>query len=736
VRSRHCVRRDEHGHVHEAARHIVDVPAGVGSMRVVAVGAKGGDGYHKDGPGGFGARVTADVPVQPGSMLFLFVGGRGGDGQAIAYGGPGGGGGASDVRTDGHTPLTTLDTRLLVAGGGGGGGRGIAPAPPGGNAGMPGGASPASRSGGGSSGGGQAGIPAGTGAGGTAGTTLDYQGQSGFAGTRGAGGGGAWFGPPLEGPEVPGGYNGGGGGGGGVFRVGPGPVAGTYSYATRYGGGGGGGGLNGGGGGGGSGSVDTQHLRTDIGSGGGGGGSNLVPAGGTATTDTTGEASITLSFADDVGPTATFAALPVVTREPPTLSGTSATGLGDGAVRIEVFEGATAAGDPRWSWTATRDERTGAWSDPFGARPDGQYTVRVTQRDGAGNVGPATTRTVVIDTAAPVVSLTSPASETRTNDATPTLGGIAGREPFDGETVEVVTHGLDGLVASARTVTRDGTTGAFAATPATALADGVYWTVAKQQDAAGNVGTAAVHWLVVDTRAPAPTLTTPAASASVTSPATIAGTGDTALGDVRTVEVTVHRGTSTAGAVVATLQATVGEDGGYRVDTPALGDGTYTARVRQSDTAGNTGTTTARTFAVDGTAPTVSLAAPASPAADTTPALTGAGGTGAGDVRTVEVTVHRGTSTAGTVVATLEAPVGEDGSFRVDTPNLGDGPTPRGPGSATPPATPARAPRARSPSTPPHRPSRSRRRPPRRRTRRPRSPVRPAPPRATGPPST
>ena len=125
------------------AEQSFEVPAGVTSLIVEAVGAAGGDGYNTDndpdtvrGLGGDGGRVIATVAVTPGEMLYIQVGGRG---QDAAEGTPGlggyngggdgadsqfnpsyygaGGGGASDVRIGGQG----LADRVVVAGGGGGG---------------------------------------------------------------------------------------------------------------------------------------------------------------------------------------------------------------------------------------------------------------------------------------------------------------------------------------------------------------------------------------------------------------------------------------------------------------------------------------------------------------------------------------------------------------------------------------------------------------------------------------
>jgi hypothetical protein len=271
------------------------VPAGVTEVRVVAIGAAGGNGgtwrgvpgpTPAAGAGADGAQLAGDVAVSPGEVLYVEVGGVGGQGfagssfnfgtSAFNGGGPGGdqtamgggdsgggGGGASDVRavscaTACPGDAVSLASRLLVAAGGGGGGGGGSSGDGGVGSGGPGGAasavaadgSPGGPVPGGSPGlGGGGALPAGGGAAGAGGL--------GCAGAIAATGGG---------PGV--------GGGGGL--------------ASNAGGGGGGGYYGGGGGGVGCGSPVA-------GAGGGGGGSSYGPPGTSVTEDTTGLPSVTVT---------------------------------------------------------------------------------------------------------------------------------------------------------------------------------------------------------------------------------------------------------------------------------------------------------------------------------------------------------------------------------------------------------------------------------------------------------
>ncbi len=331
-----------------AAAQTFDVPAGVTSLEVTAVGARGGFGGAS--PGGYGARVTGTVAVTPGQRLWIMVGGNGNSARMYLPpagwngGAPSGGtsqhydagegGGASDVRRcapGAPTEECGADDplgRLLIAGGGGGaGGNAMSPYDAngaGGNAGAAGAtASDTARgpAGGGGAGGSAAGGAAGSSGGGDAPAA---------AGTLGRGGGGA---TGYDGGQHPG-----GGGGGG-----------------RYGGGGGG-------------SVGYY-------AGGGGGGSSLVPAGGTESTDATGSGQITLSW--EVGAPATI--------DRPTLAQRAILADGRATTTVEVVvrdaAGAPVRGaDVSFSATAPAPQ-LGAVTD----NGDGSYSATVTAGEARGS---------------------------------------------------------------------------------------------------------------------------------------------------------------------------------------------------------------------------------------------------------------------------------------------------------------------------------------------------------------
>jgi Big-like domain-containing protein len=110
--------------------------------------------------------------------------------------------------------------------------------------------------------------------------------------------------------------------------------------------------------------------------------------------------------------------------------------------------------------------------------------------------------------------------------------------------------------------------------------------------------------------APAVTLTTPADNSFTKSTSvTLSGAAGTASGDSTTVNVEVYSGATVTGTPVLT-RAVTRSTTTWSTAVTTLGQGTYTARATQADSAGNTGTTATRTFTIDTTAPTrVSISA-------------------------------------------------------------------------------------------------------------------------------
>jgi Big-like domain-containing protein len=109
---------------------------------------------------------------------------------------------------------------------------------------------------------------------------------------------------------------------------------------------------------------------------------------------------------------------------------------------------------------------------------------------------------------------------------------------------------------------------------------------------------------VSDWVAPVVTLALPADGALTNNGTpTLSGNAGTASGDGTTVTVRIYSGTTATGTPVQTLTPTA-VSGTWSTTAATLTSATYTARVTQADSLGNTGTSAPHTFTVDTIAPT------------------------------------------------------------------------------------------------------------------------------------
>jgi Bacterial Ig-like domain len=241
-----------------------------------------------------------------------------------------------------------------------------------------------------------------------------------------------------------------------------------------------------------------------------------------------------------------------------------------------------------------------------------------------------------------------------TRDATPSITGTG----TPGATIEVTIGGQ----TLRTTVAADGT---WSVTPTVALADGTYTAEVRQIDAQGRTSEPAQVVVTIDTGMPsvAAVLATSSdsgiASDAVTNDATPTLSGIGKPGDTVTVVIDGQ-----------TLTTTVAADGTWSV-TPAtpLADGSYTAQVTVSDTAGNS-TTASVPLTVDTTIGAAAVLASGSDTgtasdaitSDSTPTIEGAGTPG--DSITVVIAGQ-----------TLTTTVAADGTCRQRPPRWPMGPT-------------------------------------------------------------
>ena len=206
------------------------------------------------------------------------------------------------------------------------------------------------------------------------------------------------------------------------------------------------------------------------------------------------------------------------------------------------------------------------------------------------------------DTAAPTVTLTTPASGATLDNRRPTFSGAAGTAAGDSATVTLKIYAGDSVSGALRqTLTTTQAGGTWSVTPTTDLADGTYTVQAEQSDDSGNLGTSNATTFSItsaDLTPPAVAVVSPATgSATSDTTPTISGAAGVASGDLPSVTVKIWRGLSPSGAPLQTLTATA-SGGSWATDATVLTQSVYTVRAEQSDTSSNIGFSDPQTFTV------------------------------------------------------------------------------------------------------------------------------------------
>ena len=386
-------------------------------------------------------------------------------------------------------------------------------------------------------------------------------------------------------------------------------------------------------------SVGGQTLTTPVQS---GGTWSVTP---TALAD--GTHTVIASVSDPAGNVATATQQLTIDTTAPviTISGGSARSTNDNTPAIsgttDAPVGATVTITVGGQTLTTTVQSGGTWSATAGSLADATYTVTAGVSDSAGNAATATQQ-LTIDISAPSIAITGGSAVTTGNN-TPLLTGTT--DVPVGSTVTVTIAG--------QTLTATVQSGGTWSVPAGTVPDGTHAVVATVVDAAGNSGRA-TQQLVVDTVAPAITITGGSARATNDNTPDIAGTTDAAAGSSVTVTVGGQ-----------TLTAIVQAGGGWSVTAAALSDATYTVVARVSDAAGNT-RSASQQLTIDTTPPAVALvdggSGTATSTPDSTPTITGTSTAPAGS--TVTVTVGG---------QTLTGTVAPDGTWAVTAAPLVDG---------------------------------------------------------------
>jgi hypothetical protein len=360
-----------------------------------------------------------------------------------------------------------------------------------------------------------------------------------------------------------------------------------------------------------------------------------------------------LAVASADGPTLTIgspAQGALIAERSPTYSGTTTDTLDP--VAITVYAGTGPSGEVVGQTSASLLGTN--WSAQIGMLPkDGIYTV-VARQEEAGIPGAPAEATFTVDSTPPDLSLKSVGSPT--NDSTPSFGGGAGEgqeEASLDEPVEVLIlyneGALAGTTAAADSVPVSGGTWFYTAP---SLPDGSYALHVTQRDQAHNESERNATF-VVDTTAPAVTLTALPTIVATSTPA-LGGAAGEAKRDQSTVKVTIYAGTAASGTVIQHLEPHA-SGGGWSASPASLPDGTYTAIAEQSDSVGNVGHSAPSTFTVKTKGPAVSLDPLASYTDDSSPGFGGAMGVAEHDLPLVTLDIYRGTVAAGEAIRSVEA---------------------------------------------------------------------------------
>lgn len=260
----------------------------------------------------------------------------------------------------------------------------------------------------------------------------------------------------------------------------------------------------------------------------------------------------------------------------------------------------------------------------------------------------ATTRTFIVDTIDPAVSVTGPAAFVAT--ATPAITGTATDTNLNSVRIDI-RSGSDctGTIVNTQTTSGLSSPHAFNYTGSTALTpDGTYTACVTATDYALRQTTQS-RTFVVDTAAPTATVSVPSPTSN-TRP-TVSGIATD--NNLVSVAIAIYAGTSCSGVAVNSTTLAAGPSpysysySGY--PNALVPDGTYVACVSATDSSGSSSAVQSQTFVVDTAAPSITVVAP-SVTANSSPAITGQAIDP--NLASVTVNIYAGTVCAGTVLRT------------------------------------------------------------------------------------
>ena len=294
---------------------------------------------------------------------------------------------------------------------------------------------------------------------------------------------------------------------------------------------------------------------------------------------------------DTLPPTVHINTAGITTNQPTqAISGTVTAGEAPVGTTLTLFDNGDAIG------TATVGSG-GVWTTSVTLLGDGTHSIVAQDTDAAGNVGLSGPAVFTLDTVPPAVVIGI--AGTTTNQATQTISGtVIASEASAGATVTLFDNG--NKIGTAQL----GGAGAWT-TSVTLVGNGSHSIVAKDTDAAGNVGNSTPVVFTLDTAPPAVTIIT---AGTTTNQATqpIAGTvsaTEAAVGATVTVFDTVN------GVTTAIGTATV-SGGTWSTLVTLSGNGTHSIVAQDTDIAGNVGSSSPTVFTLATVAPSIAITSP------------------------------------------------------------------------------------------------------------------------------
>lgn len=240
---------------------------------------------------------------------------------------------------------------------------------------------------------------------------------------------------------------------------------------------------------------------------------------------------------------------------------------------------------------------TTSWQAIYTLSP-GTNNLTVTARDGQNFNSLPKTLTVVLDTAAPQVTATTPESLgiLKTAPGAVTFALADALSPLDFAATlngAMVTNASDFTIAGTWSSAGSGTTGTVTFTPASTLTEGAYTATIRPTDRAGNGTSSSITFAIDSTPPVAPGID------PVTAP--INSTGSTITGTRSSDSATIA--VSCAGAAIGTISYPTATT--WSVTVSGLTGGNNTIVAYAVDTAGNPSVTATATIIVDTTPPAV-----------------------------------------------------------------------------------------------------------------------------------